>query len=154
MRSDVHRVHERGRGPERVKPRELKAGQWWAFATSEEAEGHVSYSRVVRLTDDDFHGMQIVPRGDVPICLGDGEHPDPSPWMIETLARHGMDVEYGIGTWDREPEIGNGFDIIGRREYRRGVRALLCTGSVHVFDGYGERAVLSLRDILRSLGYA
>jgi hypothetical protein len=76
--------------------------------------------------------------------LGSGEHPEPSEWMIETLAEHLYNVV--VAGISDEPLANN-----ERGEVRRDVQKIL-DGSPTIAGVTERAAVLSLYRILRSLG--
>lgn len=119
------------------KPKRVEAGQWYV-----KRDSGVPF-RVTRETPDWNQRAWLTDAFDY---LGSGDHPEPSEWMIETLAEHLMAC--GGSSKEAEPLL---FDDV-----RLHVMAVL-NGIESPFanmesEPEATRNVLSLYRILRSLG--
>jgi hypothetical protein len=132
------------------KPERVEVGQWWAWCNQrgpKRIETIRMYSGRLEAEYGNGHGSVVcqwlIENGEY---LGSGDHPEPSEWMIETLAEHLMTC--GGSSKSAEPML---FDDV-----RLHVMAVL-NGITSPFVGMeserdATRNVLSLYRILRSLG--
>jgi len=115
------------------KPDRVEVGQWWV-----ELDGGAPF-RVAHNTPE--WNQQAWLSGPF-AYLGSGDHPEPSEWMIETLAEHAYHVDGG-----RSGPIDGAL----AESYRDVVRRIPLDGPDRVRP-VRELAVRSLYSILRSLG--
>lgn len=136
------------------KPDRVEAGQWWRLLYS-------AMKDPVRIESTDIYGTMpvgvfdggwssaslIMRDGEY---LGSGEHPEPSEWMIETLAEHAYASTVQCGDPDLNPSWTALHDV--QREYYRNGAVCSLTEAASFMTGGFKRSVLSLYSILRSLG--
>jgi hypothetical protein len=129
--------------PAMKKPERVEVGQWWVTRFGGQAPDRVTPDAIAALCAFQSEMLHWIDARDY---LGSGDHPEPSEWMIETLAEHLMTC--GGSSKSAEPML---FDDV-----RLHVMAVL-NGITSPFVGMeserdATRNVLSLYRILRSLG--
>jgi hypothetical protein len=131
------------------KPDRVEVGQWWG--SSNDADCFRVEGIANKLGEDwALHGdgkfatpcSQLLKLSTYE-HLGSGDHPEPSEWMIETLAEHAWNSRGDDIEWE---ELGLEF----KNRIRLSVRALVSGDSGDPFEW--NATVLSLYSILRSLG--
>lgn len=121
------------------KPERVEVGQWWRSRFGGQAPERVTPDTVAALRALQSELAHWI---DAREYLGSGAHPEPSEWMIETLAEHRWTTKWINRTWssadadERDTTIGL-------------VTSLLNHGTALYCE---DRAVISLYRILRSLG--
>lgn len=123
------------------KPERVEAGQWWTIGDDApwriEGTG-TGLEWLIDPTHPGYTGYHIY--------LGSGDHPEPSAWMIETLAEHAYDIGRA-----RLPPTWAGYPEDKRSNWRYCARRTL-SGESDILNEQLTDAMLSLYRILRSLG--
>jgi hypothetical protein len=125
------------------KPERVEVGQWWVTRFGGQAPDRVTPDAIAALCAFQSEMSHWIDARDY---LGSGDHPEPSEWMIETLAEHA----YDIGRVRLPPTWGD-YPDEKQTNWRYCVRRTL-SGECDILNEQLTDAVLSLYSILRSLG--
>jgi hypothetical protein len=125
------------------KPDCVEVGQWWVTRFGGQAPDRVTPDAIAALCAFQSEMSHWIDARDY---LGSGDHPEPSEWMIETLAEHAYDIGrvWLPPTWGDYPDEK-------QTNWRYCVRRTL-SGECDILNEQLTDAVLSLYSILRSLG--
>lgn len=130
------------------KPERVEAGQWWGMPKAkalfrvDRVRHYLDEEWAVHVADESVSSCARMLSMDGYEYLGSGDHPEPSEWMIETLAEHFWTTKWVNRAWSSA-------DIEERCGTMARVAMLLDQDDP---VSHADRAVLSLYSILRSLG--
>jgi hypothetical protein len=125
------------------KPERVEVGQWWVTRFGGQAPDRVTPDAIAALCAFQSEMLHWIDARDY---LGSGPNPEPSEWMIETLAEHAYDIGRA-----RLPPTWGDYPDEKQTNWRYCVRRTL-SGECDILNEQLTDAVLSLYSILRSLG--
>jgi hypothetical protein len=134
--------------PAMKKPERVEVGQWWVTRFGGQAPDRVTPDAIAALCAFQSEMSHWIDARDY---LGSGDHPEPSEWMIETLAEHLWNsTRSATGLQWGETYNGHSIDEHTKENEREDVRRIL--GGSRGRSRIRRFLVLDAYRILRSLG--